>query len=69
MKQTLLTERQYLLNILQDYIIQLANQTTETPVISTKYDTPQIVAEIIGVRQLETKASDALIRGFFLLSI
>lgn len=55
LKQSLLSERQYLLSILQDYILQLVSQMTETPTISTKYDTPQVVSEILTIRQLEAK--------------
>lgn len=55
LKQALLSERQYLLSISHDYVRQLANQMTDTPVLSTKYDTPQVVAEILTTRQLEFK--------------
>lgn len=55
LKQALLSERQYLLSISHDYVRKLANQMTDTPVLSTKYDTPQVVAEILTTRQLEFK--------------
>lgn len=55
-KQALQTERQFLLSALNDYVSQLASQlTAEVPVPSTKYDTPQVVSEIVVTRQLESK--------------
>ncbi|XP_017783105.1 PREDICTED: cytoplasmic dynein 2 heavy chain 1 [Nicrophorus vespilloides] len=60
LKSTLQNERQLLLSLLQDYIKNLSMKMTETPLLSTKYETPQVVAEIIGTRQLESKANHIL---------
>lgn len=51
-KNQLQSERQYLLSSLNDYLQQLRNE------IVSKYEVPEIVQEIMSVRQLEAKATD-----------
>ncbi|CAH2008775.1 unnamed protein product [Acanthoscelides obtectus] len=59
LKHELLSERQYLLSLLFDYIKQIQSETiSESPVINTRYDIPQIVKEITQVRQLESRAKE-----------
>ncbi|KAK5644080.1 hypothetical protein RI129_007925 [Pyrocoelia pectoralis] len=59
-RKTLLNERQYLLSLLKEYLAQLSAQLTADSADSTsKYDTPEVVSEIMKVKQLETKAIEA----------
>ncbi|RZC33069.1 cytoplasmic dynein 2 heavy chain 1 [Asbolus verrucosus] len=60
LKQTLLSERQHLLNSLYDYVRHLQSQNTSENTLNTKYDTPQVVAEVIMTKQLEAKANEVL---------
>lgn len=58
LKQELLSERQYLLTSTYDYIKQIQSQSTSENTISTKHGTPEVVKEIIMIRQLEAKANE-----------
>ncbi|XP_015834463.1 cytoplasmic dynein 2 heavy chain 1 [Tribolium castaneum] len=60
LKQTLLSERQHLLNSLYDYVRHLQSQNTSENHLNVKYDTPQVVAEVIMTKQLEAKANEVL---------
>lgn len=60
LKQTLLSERQQLLNSLYDYVRHLQSQNTTENTLNVKNDTPQIVAEVIVTKQLEAKANEVL---------
>lgn len=55
-KNALQTNRQYLLNALNDYLQQLSQQSQlEGQETFTKYDMPSVVQQIIIIRQLEAK--------------
>ncbi|KAF5303585.1 hypothetical protein FQR65_LT08186 [Abscondita terminalis] len=55
-KKTLLSERQCLLTLLKDYVNQLNGQlSTEATNGLTKYDTPEVINEIMKVKHLESK--------------
>lgn len=58
MKQALQTERQYLLNILKDYVAQLSQLvTTESDLSRMDDDVPPIVQQMTLMRELETKVN------------
>ncbi|XP_056634261.1 cytoplasmic dynein 2 heavy chain 1 [Diorhabda sublineata] len=60
LRQELILERQFLLVALYDYLKQIQSQTTsENYTIATRYDTPEVVKDIIMIRQLEAKANEA----------
>uniref|UniRef100_A0A6P7FU93 Cytoplasmic dynein 2 heavy chain 1 n=1 Tax=Diabrotica virgifera virgifera TaxID=50390 RepID=A0A6P7FU93_DIAVI len=57
--QELIKERQFLLVALYDYLKQIQSQTaSENFIIATRYDTPEVVKDIIMIRQLESKANE-----------
>lgn len=58
LKQTLQAERQQLLTTLYDYVKQLQTTTGQETAFNTKYETPQIVSEIIMIRQLEAQGGE-----------
>jgi hypothetical protein len=60
LKQTLLSERQHLLNSLYDYVRHLQSQNISENTLNVRYATPQVVAEVIMTKQLEAKATEVL---------
>lgn len=60
LRQMLLPERQRLLNALFDYIRLLQSQNNSDHKILIKYDTSQIVADVIVIKQLEAKTIEVL---------
>ncbi|XP_018579489.1 cytoplasmic dynein 2 heavy chain 1 [Anoplophora glabripennis] len=58
LKQELLSERQHLLTSMYDYIKQIQTQSTSENTISTRHGTPEVIKDIIMIRQLEAKASE-----------
>ncbi|KAK4887690.1 hypothetical protein RN001_003961 [Aquatica leii] len=59
LKKTLLSERQCLLTLLKDHLNQLHDQlSAEVSSGLIKYDTPEVINEILKVKQLESKASE-----------
>ncbi|KAL3266580.1 hypothetical protein HHI36_010744 [Cryptolaemus montrouzieri] len=59
LKQTLVTERQYLLTSLHDYVRQLQMQTSaDVNYLGAKSDTPLIIKELMMTRQLESRAKE-----------
>lgn len=67
LRQALLNERQYLLSTLHDYVVKLSTSSSEVQVANPKYSTPQIVNDILSIRQLESKVNIYVIY-FFMLS-
>ncbi|KAJ3658119.1 hypothetical protein Zmor_009877 [Zophobas morio] len=59
-EETLLAERQYLLNSLYDYVRHLQSQSSSENTLYTRYDTPQVVADVIIAKQLEAKDNEVL---------
>ncbi|XP_074038391.1 dynein cytoplasmic heavy chain beethoven [Leptinotarsa decemlineata] len=61
LRSELLLERQFLMVSLYDYVKQIQSQAaSENPVVSTRYDTPEVVKEITVIRQLEGRANEIL---------
>lgn len=52
-KQLLLTERHVLLNSLKEYVQKLQFET-EKPALTSKYNTPEVVQQIVRVRELQS---------------
>lgn len=65
-KQLLLTERHVLLNSLNEHVQKLQFET-EKPAASSKYSTPEVVQQIMRVRELESTVRDLLKTGLYLL--
>lgn len=58
LKKDLLSERQYLLTSMYDYIKQIQSQSTSENTVTTKHGAPEVVKDIIMIRQLEAKANE-----------
>ena len=49
-----------MLNSLYDYVRHLQSQSSSENTLYTRYDTPQVVADVIIAKQLEAKANEVL---------